>query len=465
MSGQSGQVYFDPDNNCLTTDQTGHNITIVQNGSDYYLAYKNGAGKYYILADIAMVEGTTRYFPIPDGYTLNGFAYLRCGSLSGLNGSNLYSQELGSNGDGYDHSSEVRLTRTTYTLHYNDGATADKTAFYIPSDPVSLEQPERAGYAFGGWYDNAALTGTAVQMTPAENLGNVDYYAKWIQMVTVTFDSNGHGTAPSPQTLAAGTTASKPADPSETGYIFAGWYTDAACKDADIFDFTTPIGEDITLYAKWLRQSTPIVPTAAVYKVSHYQEQPDGTYSLTAEDFPLYGEIGATATAVPKEYGHYHINEAMSVMSGEIFLPAQGADGVAYLTLSVYYDLDTLTVSYDLNGGKAADGVDYSAETAKYGASITLKAPPVRDGYDFTGWNDGTTVYPAGTAVRVTESMVLTAQWKEAAKPTEPSTPDPETPVTPSTGDSSHALLWVLLSVSFGYLTVMTVRAKKKRTA
>lgn len=70
---------------------------------------------------------------------------------------------------------------------------------------------------------------------------------------TVTFDANGHGTAPDAQTVESGKTAEKPKNPTADGYAFGGWYTDAKCTT--VFDFGTAITEDITLYAKWTKSS------------------------------------------------------------------------------------------------------------------------------------------------------------------------------------------------------------------
>ena len=77
---------------------------------------------------------------------------------------------------------------------------------------------------------------------------------------TVTFDANGHGTAPAAQTVKSGEKATEPTAPTETGWTFGGWYKEAACTNA--FDFSTPITGDITLYAKWTEESvTPVVIT------------------------------------------------------------------------------------------------------------------------------------------------------------------------------------------------------------
>ena len=67
---------------------------------------------------------------------------------------------------------------------------------------------------------------------------------------TVTFDANGHGTAPGAQTILSGTKATEPTAPTATGYTFGGWYKEAGCTNA--FDFNTAINANITLYAKWI---------------------------------------------------------------------------------------------------------------------------------------------------------------------------------------------------------------------
>ncbi len=74
--------------------------------------------------------------------------------------------------------------------------------------------------------------------------------------VTVSFNANGHGSAPDAQTVAVGGTVTRPPDPAETGWSFGGWYLEAACTNA--FDFSTPVGASLTLYAKWTQIPTPV---------------------------------------------------------------------------------------------------------------------------------------------------------------------------------------------------------------
>ena len=79
---------------------------------------------------------------------------------------------------------------------------------------------------------------------------------------TVTFDANGHGTAPAAIDVPYHGTITKPTDPTADGYTLWGWYKDAACTVEWDFakDFVT---SDITLYALW-RRSGALVGTFSV---------------------------------------------------------------------------------------------------------------------------------------------------------------------------------------------------------
>ncbi len=73
---------------------------------------------------------------------------------------------------------------------------------------------------------------------------------------TVTFETNG-GSAITAQSIENGHLATRPADPTRTDYVFAGWYTDSAFTST--FSFDTPIEAPITIYAKWSQPSYTIV--------------------------------------------------------------------------------------------------------------------------------------------------------------------------------------------------------------
>ena len=67
----------------------------------------------------------------------------------------------------------------------------------------------------------------------------------------VTFLGNGSNVEnlPASQAVKAGETAVEPTAPTRTIYEFDGWFTDSDGTTA--YDFSSPITEDLTLYAKW----------------------------------------------------------------------------------------------------------------------------------------------------------------------------------------------------------------------
>ncbi len=123
------------------------------------------------------------------------------------------------------------------------------------------------------------------------------------ETVTISFDANGHGTAPKAIEVEKGKTATKPADPTATGYLFQGWYKEAACTNA--FDWSKSVNENITLYAKWHKHT--LVKTAA--KAADCEHDGNIEYWSCSECGKYFSdsagktEIKKTAT-VTKALGH-----------------------------------------------------------------------------------------------------------------------------------------------------------------
>ncbi|MBR0171978.1 MAG: InlB B-repeat-containing protein, partial [Lachnospiraceae bacterium] len=70
------------------------------------------------------------------------------------------------------------------------------------------------------------------------------------QVFTVTFDANGHGSAPAAVSAEASKSITKPNEPTAEGYTFCGWFRDTAATVVWNFD-TDTVSENITLYAGW----------------------------------------------------------------------------------------------------------------------------------------------------------------------------------------------------------------------
>jgi len=67
---------------------------------------------------------------------------------------------------------------------------------------------------------------------------------------TVTFNVQGHGTAPASLEVQKDGKVTKPTDPSADGWTFGGWFKEAACTNA--WDFANDtVSANVTLYAKW----------------------------------------------------------------------------------------------------------------------------------------------------------------------------------------------------------------------
>ena len=131
-----------------------------------------------------------------------------------------------------------------YGIHYGD-------VIQEPEDPI------REGYTFQGWYlDEACTEPAAFPITVGES--NVNLYAKWAKDCMVHFfelyDENGAGTPALSVTVPYGTPVTQPEDPEANGYIFDGWYQDAACTQK--WDFNTPVIQTMHLYAKWVKAVT-----------------------------------------------------------------------------------------------------------------------------------------------------------------------------------------------------------------
>ena len=88
--------------------------------------------------------------------------------------------------------------------------------------------------------------GNAIAEKPS--LGALEYH-----LYNVTFNSQG-GSIVSKQEINYGALVAEPKTPEKAGYVFDGWYQDAACTKA--WDFGRDIvTDDITLYAKWIVDS------------------------------------------------------------------------------------------------------------------------------------------------------------------------------------------------------------------
>ena len=167
-----------------------------------------------------------------------------------------------------------------------------------------------------------------------------------------------------------------PANPTRTGYTFAGWNSD--------LPETFP-AENATYTAKWNAN------TDTAYTVEHYQQNiADDEYILTETDTET-GTTDEDTSATAKDYAGF---TAKSVTQEKI--AANGSTVV-----KIYYDRKEITLTLDLDDGEGETEI-----TGKYGAIVTTPANPTKTGYTFASWN------PELPATLPAENATYIAQWK-----------------------------------------------------
>lgn len=110
--------------------------------------------------------------------------------------------------------------------------------------------------------------------------------------VTLSFDANGHGTAPQSQSVSYGAAPSKPADLSAEGWDFTGWFTDAACTQA--FDFSAGLTGNATAYAGWKQHHYHTI-TAVAAKDATCEGNGNTAYYVCSECGKTFSDEAGTA--------------------------------------------------------------------------------------------------------------------------------------------------------------------------
>ena len=266
---------------------------------------------------------------------------------------------------------DATWTPTVYTITYNlDGGTnnvANPDTYTIEGADIVLADPVKTGYDFAGWTPSDTIS--------AGSMGNKVFDAAWTPTVyTITYNLDG-GTndAANPATYTIEDADIVLADPTKTGYDFAGW------TPSD----TIPAGStgDKVFDATW----TPTVYTIT-YNLDGGTNDAANPATYTIEDVDI---VLAAPTKAGYDFAGWLPSDTISAGStGDKVFDATW-------TPIVY------TITYDLAGGSVA-GVNPDTYTIE-SAEIAL-INPTRTGYTFTGWNgtdiaDGTdnVVIPTGS--------------------------------------------------------------------
>lgn len=221
-------------------------------------------------------------------------------------------------------------------------------------DPV----PTNEGHGIEGWYYDNNGTETKWNFDTDTVKCTMTLKAKWeLSTYSVTLQTDG-GTIASGKEVTGytyGTGAVLPTtnDITREGYRFDGWYADSNFSGSPVTEITGTDTGNKTFYAKWTRNTTPIISGNTInYIVEHYKT--DGSDYTLAETEHYAGKTGDTVTATPKTYEGFTYNPAISTASGTLKKISSLEDIV---TLKLYYDMnaDTEQESTDSGSEEKAD--------------------------------------------------------------------------------------------------------------
>ena len=175
--------------------------------------------------------------------------------------------------------------------------------------------------------------------------------------------------------------------------------------------YTCTVTKAVTVQVKF----QPIPPGEASYKVKHYKEKEEGGYPAEPTDTEdKNGTVGTNAAYTPKTGGAYEgftYKSDLTKVNGTV-QPSGTIKPDGSTVVELFYERNTVNVTFNLAGGNVAGNTDPIVKTGKYGTAFTAPADPVKTDAVFKGWNPSLPsplLYPASNAE-------YTAQWQAVPK-------------------------------------------------
>ena len=264
----------------------------------------------------------------------------------------------------------------TYILNGGTNSSNNPETYNVTSDTITLENPTRVGYVFGGWFTTAEFaTESKLATILSGSTGNVTVYAKWTPIeYSVVFNKNSEyatGTIED-QTFVYDTAQNLSVNTFErTGYTFDGWNTKADGSGTSYADsetvnnLTTENEATITFYAQWKANTYTITYNANGGEIA----------STTTE--VVFGASFTLNTITKRGYNFDGWYYGDTVVTDGIW------DIASDVALDARWTVITYTISYNLDGGEVSTANPNAYTVAS--TDITL-VTPARLGYTFIGW-------------------------------------------------------------------------------
>jgi uncharacterized repeat protein (TIGR02543 family) len=371
------EVPFDFTQNIITDT----NIYVKWNVNIYTVSFETNGGNSIADQQVNYNEKATRPAdPIKTGYTFEGFYADKEMEIPFDFTQNIIT----------DTNIYVKWIVNTYTVSFetNGGnSIADQQVNYNEK-ATRPEDPKKTGYTFEGFYADEEYK---VPFDFTQKITeDTKIYAKWIintcKVNFVTID----GVVTDSEKVNYNQKATRPADPTKTGYTFGGFYAD---KEMEIpFDFTQNIITDTNIYVKW---------NVNTYTVSF---ETNGGNSI-ADQQVNYNEKATRPedpTKIGCEFGNWYKDSALTNQ-----FDFKNDVIESDTTLYASWISHPVEISYDTNGGKEIDSIRIESDTA-----IGTLPTPERAWYTFIGWFTATDeeVYP--TTIFISNQTIY-AKWEQ----------------------------------------------------
>lgn len=223
----------------------------------------------------------------------------------------------------------------------------------------------------------------------------------------VTFDraDGSADTVIEKQFVKHGELAQQIADPTLTGFLFDGWYTDPACTQR--YEFSTPVTDNITLYAKWSRN------TYTVTFNTNYGSDFPADSAWGPQHVEYLGKV--TEPVDPERPGWTFIAWYTDPACQDADVWDFDTDTVTGpMTLYAGWSQNQYSLTYNLHADNVIENADAFVNRTDlvYGEVIEQPADPVREGYTFLGWYYDSEYRDAVTfPITVERSYELHAKW------------------------------------------------------
>ena len=288
---------------------------------------------------------------------------------------------------------------------------------------VEPPAPTKQGHTFEGWYKEAALTNKWDFMSDVVS-SPVTLYAKWkVVQHEVTFNTDGGSAIPS-QLVDDNTVVLGPTVPTKQGYIFEGWYKEAALINQ--WDLANDVVTSATsLFAKW--------------KVVQYEVTFNTNGGSTIASQIVNQNMKVNEPSVPSRLGYTFIGwykEAALTNRWDFKKDTINSKTTLFAKWFVNSSSDSsnnssdsspqnVTIYFETNGGNVLGNLSVASNS-----KITELPIPIKEGYTFGGWYKEAAFINLWdlTKDRVTKETKLFAKWIANIAPKPNPEPAPEQP-------------------------------------